>query len=104
MAGLVPAGFGAPGDCKARGVVVMPPGEADGTSPGPAVPLFPLSPLRPEEPPWPGPGFLLLPGTLFVDPPAGPPDGDGCGPAATPATMAPAASTAAAAPATMARG
>ena len=36
LARLVPAWIGAPGDRRATGVVVTPPGESGGTSPGPA--------------------------------------------------------------------
>jgi hypothetical protein len=74
VAGFALAGFGVPGDSKAMGVVVTPPGVADGTSPGRAAPPLPLLPPRPEVPPWPGPWFLLPPGAVFVDPPAGPAD------------------------------
>ena len=40
----------APGDDKATGVVVTPPGEADGNSPCPAAPAPRLLPLMPPPP------------------------------------------------------
>ncbi|MFI5083328.1 MAG: hypothetical protein ACHQCE_19820, partial [Streptosporangiales bacterium] len=62
--GLVPVAgedVEAPGeDCKATGVVVTPPGEADDPGPSPVVPvprlLLPPLPLWPAGPPCAGPG------------------------------------------------
>ena len=106
---LVAGDVDAPGEDRATGVVVTPPGEADGASPCPAVPvprLLPLMPpplLRPEGPPCAGPGPLA--DALCVDPPAGlADDGPWCGPEITPTTMAAAITTRLAAPATMACG
>ena len=100
----------APGDDgRATGVVVTPPGEADGASPCPVapaprlLPLMPPPPLWPEGPPRAGPGPLT--GALCVAPPAGLADGEPrCGPEMTPTTMAAATTTRLAAPATMACG